>query len=388
MRFLAAAIPDDVVVSASGHIQAAGPSQASETRPSSPTDPQAVLQRYCLTCHNQNMRERGAVPIALDGLDPLNLGRDAEIWEKVVRKVRTGLMPPPGRPRPDRRTHDDFAAWLEAGLDRSAAAAPNPGRTEPFHRLNRTEYQNVIRDLLHLDVNVESLLPSDDVSYGFDNIAGVLKTSPTLMERYLSAAQKISRLAIGTPPPFPNVDYFRVADDLRQDDHLDGLPVGTRGGTAIRYTFPTDGEYEIRVRLARDLNFAVPVYAEPQHLEVSLDGERLQLFTLPGVAATPRPAAQRDDDDTDDPPVGPQPAPNVQAPQPAAAPAPRVQISQVEPTGPRLNGREREQRNQADEKWNVRVRPGWRTGSDVAFLRTTSALDEATRLFCGRTRPV
>ena len=132
-------------------------------------------------------------------------------------------------------------------------------------------------------MNVESLLPADDVSYGFDNIAGVLKTSPTLMERYLSAAQKISRLAIGTPPPLPNVDYFRVADDLRQDDHLNGLPIGTRGGMAIRYTFPTDGEYEIRVRLARDLNFAVPVYAEPQHLEVSLDGERLQLFTLPGV---------------------------------------------------------------------------------------------------------
>ena len=225
------------------------------------------------------------MPVALDRLDLSNLGRDAETWEKVVRKVRTGLMPPPGRPRPDQATHDSFAAWLEAGLDRAAAAAPNPGRTEPFHRLNRTEYQNVIRDLLHLDVNVESLLPSDDVSYGFDNIAGVLKTSPTLMERYLSAAQKISRLAIGTPPPLPNVDYFRVADDLRQDDHLDGLPVGTRGGMAIRYTFPTDGEYEIRVRLARDLNFAVPVYAEPQHLEVSLDGERLQLFTLPGVAA-------------------------------------------------------------------------------------------------------
>jgi mono/diheme cytochrome c family protein len=378
----AAAIPLIVAGLAPGHLQAARPSQAPGTRTSSPADQQAVLQRYCLTCHNQNMQERGAVPIALDRLDLSNLGRDAETWEKVVRKVRTGLMPPPGRPRPDRRTHDSFAAWLEAGLDRSAAAAPNPGRTEPFHRLNRTEYQNVIRDLLHLDVNVESLLPSDDVSYGFDNIAGVLKTSPTLMERYLSAAQKISRLAIGTPPPFPNIDYFRVADDLRQDDHLDGLPVGTRGGTAIRYTFPTDGEYEIRVRLARDLNFAVPIYAEPQHLEVSLDGERLQLFTLPGVAATPRPAAaQRDDDDSDDPPARPQPAPNAQAPQPANAPAPRVQISQVEPTALRLNGREREQRNKADEKWNVRVRvKAGERDLTVAFLRTTSALDESTRL--------
>ena len=234
---LTAAIPL-IVALAPGHMQAAPPRQAPRTRPLSPADQRAVLQRYCLTCHSQNMKERGAVPIALDGLDLSNPGRDAAAWEKVVRKVRTGLMPPPGRPRPDEATHDGFAAWLEDGLDRSAAAAPNPGRTEAFHRLNRAEYQNVIRDLLHLDVNVESLLPSDDASYGFDNIAGILKMSPTLMERYLSAAQKISRLAIGTPPPFPNVDYFRVADDLRQDDHLDGLPVGTRGGMVIRVHVP------------------------------------------------------------------------------------------------------------------------------------------------------
>src|SRR5213075_2308648 len=124
--------------------------------------------------------------------------------------------------------HDGFAAWLEAELDRAAVARPNPGRTEPFHRLNRAEYQNAVRDLLHLDVNVASLLPPDDASYGFDNIAGVLKMSPTLMDRYLAAAQKVSRLAVGTAPPSPNVDYLRLPDDLQQDEHIEGLPLGTR----------------------------------------------------------------------------------------------------------------------------------------------------------------
>ena len=155
-----------------------------------------------------------------------------------MRKVRTGLMPPSGRPRPDMATHDAFVNWVESELDRAAAAHPNPGRTETFHRLNRAEYKNAIRDLLDLDVNVDSLLPPDDASYGFDNIAGVLKMSPTLMERYLAAAQKISRLAVGTPPPFPNVEYVRLGDDLQQDEHIEGLPVGTRGGVSIPYVFP------------------------------------------------------------------------------------------------------------------------------------------------------
>ena len=152
-------------------------------------------------------------------------------------------------------------------LDRAAAAKPNPGRTEPFHRLNRTEYQNAVRDLLALEVDVSSLLPPDDASYGFDNIAGVLKMSPTLMERYLSAAQKVSRLAVGAPLPRPNIDYFRVADDLPQDSHLPGLPFGTRGGMKIGYAFPMDAEYEIRPRLASDLNEQVPLYSETQEFE-------------------------------------------------------------------------------------------------------------------------
>ena len=302
-------------------------------------------------------------------------------------------MPPPGRPRPEKAIHDGFAAWLEAGLDRVAAANPNPGRTEPFHRLNRTEYQNVIRDLLHLRVDVESLLPPDDASYGFDNIAGVLKMSPTLMERYLSAAQKISRAALGTPPPFPNVDYFRVADDLQQDDQLEGLPVGTRGGLRIRYTFPTDGEYVIKARLARDLNESVPAYDEPQHLEVSLDGERLQLFTMPGVsAAAPRAAVVSDDSDGAggaEPAAAParpaataqKPAATGQKPGGAPAPRPRAAITQIEQNGPRVGGREREERNHADQKWDVRVRvKAGERDLMVTFLKRTSALDETTRL--------
>src|SRR5262249_8494908 len=187
--------------------------------------------------------------------------------------------------------HDAFVGWVETQLDAAAAARPNPGRTPPFHRLNRAEYKNVIRDLLRLDVDVDALLPADDASYGFDNIAGVLKMSPTLMERYLTAAQKISRLAIGAMPPSPNVDYVRLGDDLQQDEHIEGLPVGTRGGLSLTYTFPMDAEYVIKVRLARDILENIGVYPEDQQLEVSVDGERVKLFTVPGYK--PQPASQQ-----------------------------------------------------------------------------------------------
>ena len=171
-----------------GTIQAAGPAQLPPGPPAAAPTPQATLQRYCLTCHNQNLKDRGTVPIALDTLNLGTLAADADVWERVVRKVRTGLMPPAGRPRPDEATRHAFVTWIESELDAAALAHPNPGRTEPFHRLNRAEYKNVIRDLLALDVNVDSLLPADDASYGFDNIAGVLKMSPTLMDRYISLA--------------------------------------------------------------------------------------------------------------------------------------------------------------------------------------------------------
>jgi mono/diheme cytochrome c family protein len=355
---------------------------------------QATFQRYCLTCHNEAMKSRGAVPVAFDGLRLQDLSAHAAQWEQIVRKVRTGLMPPAASPRPDKAAHDAFIRWIEGELDRAAAARPDPGRTEAFHRLNRTEYQNAVRDLLDLDVNVASLLPPDDASYGFDNIAGVLKMSPTLLERYLAAAQKISRAAVGTAPPAPTVDYYRLADDLQQDDHLDGLPLGTRGGISIKYTFPMDAEYVIRPRLARDVNESMPLYLEPQHLEVSIDGERVELLTLPGVqtpqtapAGRGQPASDSPDSDADQaaaPPArgrGAGAAAGAQAGRGgAAAPRPQAAISQIA-AGLRINGEERARRNRADAEWNVRVRvPAGEHDVTLAFIKKTSALDETSRL--------
>ena len=265
------------------HIQAAGQQPQSSTTPAAVPAQQAFIRQYCVTCHNQGLQTGGLV---LETADLSDVSADAETWEKVVRKLHGGLMPPPGAPRPDRTTSESFVSWLETQLDRAAAARPNPGRTETFHRLNRAEYRNAVRDLLGLDIDVDSLLPADGSSYGFDNIAGVLQVPPTLMERYLTAAKNISRAAVGTPPSAPNYDVFRVPADLPQDDRVDGLPFGTRGGTLIRYNFPGDGEYTIRVRLAREAVGAggvdVPRYDVPQQLEVALDGERLQVFTLAG----------------------------------------------------------------------------------------------------------
>jgi len=357
--------------------------------PSAVAPHKAVLDRYCLTCHTQRLKERGTVPIALDTLDLAQIGANAEAWEKVVRKMRAGLMPPAGAPRPDKATHDGFAAWLESELDRSAAAHLNPGRTQPFHRLNRAEYRNAVRDILDLDVDVASLLPADDVSYGFDNIAGVLKMSPTLMERYLVAAQKVSRLAIGTPPPSPNIDYFRIADDLSQDEQLAGLPLGTRGGTLIRYTFPMDGEYEIRPRLTRDLNESLPVYGDEQQVEVSIDGARVGVFALPGVGGSTPVSAPPADDAEPQPDAATANQGSGIRDQGSANPEPRTpnpgtqarpSISQIQQTV-RLGARERAARNRADESWNLRV-PVKAGARDVVvtFLNSVSAIEETARL--------
>lgn len=356
-------------------------SAAEQATPQPASSPhKALLDRYCLTCHTQRLKERGTVPIALDTLDVTNVGANPAEWEKVVLKMRAGLMPPAGAPRPDKPAHDAFATWLESELDRNAAARPNPGRTEPFHRLNRAEYRNAVRDILDVDVDVAALLPADDVSYGFDNIAGVLKMSPTLMERYLAAAQKVSRVAVGTPPPAPNIDYFRVTDDLSQDEQLPGLPLGTRGGTLIRYTFPMDGEYEFRPRLTRDLNESVPLYSEEQRLEVSIDGQRVGLFSLPGVGGAVNAEPPEDPDAPTGAAQNPAPAPRdsgstAQRPQPA-----RPGISQIQ-QAVRLGARERAARNRADESWNLRV-PVKAGARDVVvtFVNSVAALEETPRL--------
>jgi hypothetical protein len=312
----------------------------------------ATVSEFCFDCHNETDK---VADLSLEVLDLAHVADDPATWEKVIRKLRAGMMPPAdGGPRPEPTDRLALAAWLEAKIDDAAAAAPNPGPTVPLHRLNRNEYQNAIRDLLGVEVDVRELLPTDDASYGFDNIAGVLKLSPTLLERYLTAADKVSRLALGRPAPFVNIDWFRVPDDLSQERRLPGLPFGTRGGTAIEYTFPVDGEYEIAAALQRDLNEGVPLYAEDQNLEISIDGERIALFTLPGVAATP-PVAR--DGDSDNP-----------------------GISQLAPRL-RLSFAERAIRNRADANWRVRVPVVAGPHRVIAtFIAKTAALDETPRL--------
>ena len=237
----------------------------------------ALVDRYCATCHNDRLQTGG---FSFDTIDLDDVAAHPEAFEKVVRKLRAGAMPPRPRPRPDQDAYDGFRARLEGELDRAAAANPNPGRTETLHRLSRTEYRNAVRDLLALDADVDQLLPADDTSYGFDNIAGVLGVSPTLMERYLSAARKISRLAVASPVPSPTADTFRIASDLGQDERIEGLPFGTRGGVLVDYHFPEDAEYVIEVMPDG------PLRVEPHQLEVTVDGERVELLTV-GKAPDP-----------------------------------------------------------------------------------------------------
>jgi hypothetical protein len=273
----------------------AGPLTLLHAAPASPQQPspqRALLNQYCVTCHNDKAKTAG---LMLDKLDLDNVGPNAETWEKVVRKLRVGAMPPQGMPRPDRATMDSLAASIERSLDRAASAAPNPGRPV-LHRLNRTEYANAIRDLLALDVDPSAMLPTDDASFGFDNIASVLGVSPALLERYLLASAKISRLAVGDPKTDPITDTYRVRADLTQNEHLDGLPLGTRGGVLIHHNFPLDGEYVIKVKLLKstvDLLFGNN--AQDQLLEIALNGERVQTLSInPKVAAPPPPAPGAD----------------------------------------------------------------------------------------------
>ncbi|HEX7238050.1 MAG TPA: DUF1592 domain-containing protein [Gammaproteobacteria bacterium] len=297
-------------------VAACGPSPQEKA-----AEQRATLARYCFDCHDDAER---TADLSLQSLDLNDVSAHADVWERVIRKLGTGMMPPhDGGPRPKAEEAEALLAFLEGELDRAAADAPNPGRTVPFHRLNRSEYRNAVRDLLAVDVDVSALLPGDDASYGFDNIGGVLKLSPTLLERYLSAADKISRLAVGTDSPFVTIDSFRIPDDRSQERRLPGLPFGTRGGIRIDYTFPQNAEYSISAALARDLNEGMPVYTEPQVLEISIDRERVATFTLEAANALPIKPEDADD------------------------------------FGGRLNRRvareEQQARNRADEDWVVRV---------------------------------
>src|SRR5579885_99727 len=242
-----------------------------QTTPADSTAQRALLDRYCVTCHNARLKTAN---LMLDRLDLTHLGEHAEIGEKVVRKLRAGMMPPTGKPRPDRATLDRLVTWMEAELDRSAATyLPPPG----IHRLNRTEYTNAIRDVLGLQVDATKFLPSDDSTHGFDNIAGALTLSPALMEAYLSAAGKISRLALGDVST-PTQAVFEVPADTAQNYHIEGLPFGTRGGILIKYQFPADGEYTFKVKGVTGYFQAVLGGIKGEKLEVLVDGERVRLF--------------------------------------------------------------------------------------------------------------
>ncbi|HYR85658.1 MAG TPA: DUF1592 domain-containing protein [Terriglobia bacterium] len=243
-----------------------------------PPEPAAVLNTYCISCHGDRTRSGG---LSLERADLGDIPKGAETWEKVIRKIRAGMMPPPNAPRPPQEQLAALAGYLETSLDRAAVARPRPGRTA-MHRLNRAEYANAIRDLLALDVDVAALLPPDDESSGFDNIADVLTVSPSLMERYLSASWNISRMAVGNPNIAPATSVYRVRPDLSQDQHIDGLPPGTRGGILVKHNFPLDGEYNIKVRLWRNTFDLMRGMEDPHDIEVAMDGVRLKLVTAGG----------------------------------------------------------------------------------------------------------
>ena len=262
-------------VLAGGLLPVKAQQQPSSSSTSTPAH-KAFVTRYCASCHNDRLK-RGS--LTLDAASAQDVGRSPEIWEKVLRKIRARQMPPVGLPRPDEAVYNAETAALESDLDRAAAAAPNPGRTATLRRLTRTEYRNAVRDLLALDVDVSSLLPADESSYGFDNVT-VGDLSPTLLDRYISAAEKISRVAIGRPSVSPDGDTIRIPADLTQEEHIEGLPVGTRGGARIDYTFPMDGEYEFQIRLTRDRNEHVEGLNDAADLELLLDRERVKTFTV------------------------------------------------------------------------------------------------------------
>ncbi|HEV8541265.1 MAG TPA: DUF1592 domain-containing protein [Verrucomicrobiae bacterium] len=249
--------------------------QASSKTGPLPSPVHEVIDQYCAGCHNEDKKKGD---LDLESLSSREIPANSDAWEKVVRKLRTRQMPPAGKRRPDEASYDKVVAELTGVLDHAAAQPPNPGRTDSLRRLNRTEYQNAIRDLLALDIDASALLPKDEASHGFDNVT-VGNLSPTLLDRYISAAEKISRLAVGAVHRVGG-DTFRVRPDVTQEEHVEGLPLGTRGGTVISHTFPEDAEYEVQIRLTRDRNEEVEGLREKHEIELLLDREEIESFTV------------------------------------------------------------------------------------------------------------
>jgi hypothetical protein len=273
--------------------------QSASPRPASSAETvdRSAVDRYCVTCHNQRLKTGG---LTLDTPDLANVAAHPDIWEKVIRKVEAGMMPPAGVPRPDAATRKALVTNLESVLDRAARTSPNPGRPL-VHRLNRAEYANAVRDLLAVDLDVSAMLPPDDSSAGFDNNADVLGLSPVLLESYLTAAERISALAVGDLKTPPMGELFRVRQDESQDRHIDGLPLGTVGGLLIQTTLPLDGEYQFQVRLFRTNLGTMRGLEYPHQLEISVNGARVHLASFGGdkeiTASSDNPTITGDDVD-------------------------------------------------------------------------------------------
>ncbi len=273
---LASIVSACVALAISSDQTSARQAQVASTTVVSPA-PRAVLNQYCITCHSQKTHTAG---LDLETLDLANSSPNEEVWEKIIMKLRAGSMPPPGNPRPDPATYHAIASALENKIDRAWEANPNPGRIGAVQRLNRAEYNNAIRDLLALDVDVKPLLPGDDTADGsFDNFADSLSISTAHLERYMSVARQVTRLATGLPPASPAIATFEIPLHVIQDDRQsEDLPFGSRGGIAVHYEFPVDGEYSVKVRLQRQYQDYLKGMGWAQQLDVRLDGKLLKRF--------------------------------------------------------------------------------------------------------------
>jgi mono/diheme cytochrome c family protein len=346
--------------------QTPGPPAASPAAPavSAAASSTAILKQYCATCHNERLKSGGLV-IDPAGVDNVTAGADH--WEKVVRKLRTQSMPPPGAPRPDAVSYDRVATFLETELDRAEAARPHLGKLPLTHRLSRTEYRNAVRDLLALEslpreVSIDYLLPPDNISSGFDNIADLLFISPSSMERYLDAARKISRLAIGDPAMPVMVNIHRLDPEHPQDERVDDLPFGTRGGIAVRSEFPVDGTYIVRVDVGA---------AEGHDLEILIDGERVARRALGGGRGGPAVDAPPGQPDPSDP--DPTPPSND---RPAVLGRGAAPVGAAGAVGGRAGGRGRGAAA-APLEFPLTLNAGPKL-IGVAFVQRTDARDEAT----------
>jgi cytochrome c551/c552 len=350
--------------------QPATPPQSVTTQPAatSAPAPRAVLDKYCVTCHNERVKTAG---LTLDKLDLAHVGEHSDTWEKVVRKIRTGAMPPAGRPRPDKSTAVGVATWLEGELDRAALEHPNPGRPT-LHRLNRAEYTNAIHDLLGLDIDAASMLPGDSAGYGFDNNADALSLSPALTERYLGAAAKISQMALARVRGLPSPETFFVPTDRNQGiRYSDDLPWGSRGGIAIRYYFPVDGEYEFQGALTQGGagGEIIGVTEEPQQFDLSIDNAKVATTTIGGPEMARTRGYQR-------PQPAPQPAPSGQGAQQPQTAEQRQQQAQREQQQQEQARAAREKKILEALKFRVQVKAGEHLVQGYFVARTSAVLED------------